>query len=386
MNSRERILLTLNHKEPDRVPYDLGGTVVTGIHIQAYTNLRSWLGLPQKDISLDHMYQQLARVDEDVLHKLGVDVRNICAFAGEEKAAEPVPSEDGTYLEFYDGYGIGWRIPADGGLYYDMFHHPLSGDITLEHIDSHPMPDPADSSRFEGLRTAAERILHEDQRALVAGNMSSGIFEQFLYTRGYMDGYMDWAGNQPRARRLLRRFADMQLAYWDKMFDTLAGLPVDVVEMSDDLAGQSNMLISPESYRQYLKPLHKEICDFIHSKSEAKIFLHSCGSVRPVIPDLIEAGFDILNPVQVNADGMDTAELKREFGSELVFWGGGVDTQSAFDARFSPAEVRSAVRSRLADLMPGGGFVFTPVHNIQANVPPQNIMAMWETLQEYGRY
>jgi uroporphyrinogen decarboxylase len=170
------------------------------------------------------------------------------------------------------------------------------------------------------------------------------------------------------------------------LFDVMEGIPVDVVEMSDDLAGQNRMLISPGSYRKHLKPMHKEMFDYIHSRTAAKIFFHSCGSVRAVIPDLIEVGVDILNPVQVSAAKMDSAELKREYGLDLTFWGGGVDTQNAFDETHTPEEVRADVRRRLADLMPGGGFVFNPVHNIQGNVPPQNIMAMWETLQEHGRY
>jgi uroporphyrinogen decarboxylase len=169
------------------------------------------------------------------------------------------------------------------------------------------------------------------------------------------------------------------------MFDTLGDM-IDVVQTADDFAGQNDMLISPSCYRKYLKPLHKEMFDFIHSRSRAKIFLHSCGSIRKVIPDLIEIGLDIINPVQVSAAGMDSAELKREYGKDLVFWGGGVDTQHAFDQNHTPEEVRQDVKRHVSDLMPGGGFVFATVHNIQSNVPPENIMALWETLQEFGVY
>ena len=135
-----------------------------------------------------------------------------------------------------------------------------------------------------------------------------------------------------------------------------------------------------------MKPLHKEMFDFIHSKSEAKIFIHSCGSIRPVIADLIEVGVDILNPVQVSAVGMDSAELKRQYGRDVCFWGGGVDTQNAFDDRHTPAQVRADVRKRLEDFMPGGGFIFSTVHNIQGNVPPENILAMWEMVRQFGQY
>jgi uroporphyrinogen decarboxylase len=384
MNSLERVKLALNHKEPDRVPFDLGGTVVTGIHIHAYQNLRAYLGLPEKIIDIVHLTQQLAKVDDDVMEKLGVDVHNVAPLAIER--FDVTVAQYGDYFQFYDEYGIGWRMPRDGGLYYDMFAHPLSGVISKEDVEHLKTPDPVDAARFEGLREEALRILNQEKRALIVSNMSAGIFELYMYTRGFADGYADWAGNQPLAQKILRKYADMQLAYWDKFFDVLKGIPIDVVQMSDDLAGQHGMLVSPSSYRKYLKPLHREIFDYLHAKTEAKIFFHSCGGIRPIIPDLIEIGVDILNPVQVNATGMDSAELKREFGADLTFWGGGIDTQEAFDQRFTPDDVRDDVRRRLDDLMPGGGFVFNPVHNIQSNVPPENIMAMWETLQEFGIY
>lgn len=384
MNSSERVKLAINHKEPDRVPFDLGGTVVTGIHIQAYRNLRAYLGLPEKEIEIVHLTQQLAKVDEDVMETLGVDVRNVAPNAIER--FDVTINTSGEYLQFYDDYGIGWRMPREGGLYYDMFDHPLNGAISEDDVEHQKMPDPAAPARFEGLREEALKILNQEKRALIVSNMSAGIFELYMYTRGFADGYADWAGNQPLAQKILRKYADMQLAYWEKIFETLVGIPIDVVQMSDDLAGQHGLLVSPNSYRKYLKPLHGEIFDYLHAKTEAKIFFHSCGGIRPIIPDLIEVGVDILNPVQVNAQGMDSAALKREFGADLTFWGGGVDTQEAFDQRFSPADVRADVRRRLDDLMPGGGFVFNPVHNIQANVPPENIMAMWETLQDFGTY
>lgn len=271
-------------------------------------------------------------------------------------------------------------------MYYDMFDHPLAGQLTEADIDRYQLPDPLDPARFAGLRDIAHQILHDEQRALIIGNISAGIFELFTWTRGYQDAYADWAANPALSRKLLVRFMDMQLAFWEKMFDTMQGIPIDVIQMADDMAGQKGMLISPRSYRSLLKPLHQEMFEYIHARSGAKIFFHSCGSIRPLIPDFIEIGVEILNPVQVNAANMDSAELKREFGRDLTFWGGGVDTQTAFDESHTPEEVRRDVRKRLEDFMPGGGFVFNTVHNIQGNVPPENIMAMWQTLQEVGRY
>lgn len=386
MNSRERVLLAINHKEPDRVPFDMGGTVVTGIQAKAYQKLREYLNFPEKEIKIVDILQQLAQVDDDIMDYLGVDMRNVSPRSTATFQIDINETEDGRYLYFYDEYQIGWRMPKVGGMYYDMFDHPLAGDITEQDVEDHQLPDPLDPSRFAGIREAAEKVINEEQRALVIGNISAGIFELYMWIRGFKDGYADWAGNQSLAQKMLHKYMDLQMAYWEKMFETMEGMPIDVVQMADDVAGQNNMLISPISYRKYLKPLHKEMFDYIHSKTEAKIFFHSCGAIRKIIPDLIEIGVDILNPVQVNATDMDSAELKQEFGKDVVFWGGGVDTQSAFDNTHTPDEVRADVRKRLEDFMPGGGFVFNTVHNIQGNVPPENIMAMWETLQEYGKY
>ncbi len=385
MNSRERVLTALNHREPDRVPFDMGGTVLTGINVKAYTALRDYLGLPRIEPTIVDVVQQLAQVDDDVLDRLGVDVKNVAPRSSASYQIEIEEMEDGNYTYFYDEYGIGWRMPKVGGLYYDMFDHPLRGDIDESDVDCYVLPDPKDPARFAGLREAAERMIEEEQRALVVGNLSAGIFEMYLWTRGFMEGYADFIGRPALSQKIMHRFMDLQLAYWEKMFDVLGDM-IDIVQLADDFAGQNDMLISPSSYRRYIKPLHKELFDFIRSRSSAKIFLHSCGSIRKVIPDLIEIGLDIVNPVQVSAAGMDSAELKREYGKDLTFWGGGVDTQRAFDENHTPEEVSEDVKRRITDLMPGGGFVFATVHNIQHNVPPENIMAMWETLQEYGIY
>lgn len=385
MNSRERVLATLDHKEPDRVPFDLGGTVVTGIHVKAYQALRHYLGLPTSEPTIIDVVQQLAGVDDDVMQRLGVDVRNIAPRTPSSFEIQVKDMEGGQYSYFYDQYHIGWRMPKVGGLYYDMFHHPLSGDITESDVARYRLPDPSDPARFAGLKEAARKVIEEEQRALIVGNISAGIFELYLWTRGFHDGYAGFVSNPSLSQKILRRFTDLQLAYWEKVFEILGDM-VDVVQLADDFAGQNNMLISPSSYRNYLKPFHKELFDYVHSHSRAKIFFHSCGSIRKVIPDLIDIGLDIINPVQVSAAGMDSAELKREYGRDLTFWGGGVDTQHVFDGRYSSQKVREDVKRRLSDLMTGGGFIFATVHNIQGDVPPENIVAMWEALQEYGKY
>jgi uroporphyrinogen decarboxylase len=359
--------------------------VVTGIHVKAYQALRHYLGLPTSEPTIIDVVQQLAGVDDDVMQRLGVDVRNIAPRTPSSFEIQVKDMEGGQYSYFYDQYHIGWRMPKVGGLYYDMFHHPLSGDITESDVARYRLPDPSDPARFAGLKEAARKVIEEEQRALIVGNISAGIFELYLWTRGFHDGYAGFVSNPSLSQKILRRFTDLQLAYWEKVFEILGDM-VDVVQLADDFAGQNNMLISPSSYRNYLKPFHKELFDYVHSHSRAKIFFHSCGSIRKVIPDLIDIGLDIINPVQVSAAGMDSAELKREYGRDLTFWGGGVDTQHVFDGRYSSQKVREDVKRRLSDLMTGGGFIFATVHNIQGDVPPENIVAMWEALQEYGKY
>jgi len=274
MNSRERVLLALNHKEPDRVPYDLGGTVVTGIHHKAYANWRQALGLPPREPKIIDMIQQLAQVDDDMMDLLGVDMRNI---SPRSSASFQITVGDmGEYTYFYDEWKIGWRSPKDGGWYYDMFDHPLRGDISVEDVDRFPLPDPLDPARFVGLREAALHVRDVEQRAVVFGNLSAGIFEMLTWLRGYADAYADWGASSPVALRLMDRMLQVQLAYWEKAL-SLVGDVIDVAQIADDIAGQNGPLISPRSYRKLLKPLHKELCDFIHARTDAKIFMHSCG-------------------------------------------------------------------------------------------------------------
>ncbi len=382
MNSRERVLLALNHKEPDRVPFDLGGTVVTGIHHKAYVAWRQALGLPAREPKIIDMAQQLAQVDDDVMDRLGVDMRNI---SPRSSASFQITIGDmGEYTYFYDEFGIGWRSPKDGGWYYDMFDHPLKGDVSVEQIEKAPLPNPLDPARFTGLREAAIRVRDAEGRAVVFGNISAGIFEMLTWMRGYEDAYADWGSSSPAAIKLMDRMLQLQLTYWEKAL-SLVGDVIDVAQIADDIAGQNGPLISPRSYRKLLKPLHKELCDFIHARTNAKIFMHSCGAIRAFIPDFIEIGIDIINPVQVSAAGMDSAELKREYGKDITFWGGGMDTQRVLGTG-TPDDIRAEVRRRLTDFMPGGGFIFNTVHNIQGNVPAENLVAMWETLREYGVY
>jgi uroporphyrinogen decarboxylase len=254
MNSRERTLLSLNHKEPDRVPVDLGGTVVTGINVKAYRNLRKYLGLPEIEPVIVDIIQQIARVDEDVLEKLGVDVKNISPRSSATFKIDI--KEDDHYRYFYDEFHIGWRTPKDDGLYYDMFDHPLAGEhIIVEDVDQFTWPDPLDPARFVGLKEAALKVRDEEKRAVVVGSMSAGIMELFAWTRGFKDYFADFAANPQLVEKFMDRILELQISYWDKMFDTIGGV-IDVAGTADDFAGQNGMLISPRTYRKLAKPRH----------------------------------------------------------------------------------------------------------------------------------
>jgi uroporphyrinogen decarboxylase len=382
MNSRERLQLALDHQEADRVPFDLGATVLTSIHHKSYRALRQYLNLPEVEPRIVDIFQQIVTVDDDMRTRLKVDVRDVAPRSSATFRIEL--KEMPGYSYFYDEWGIGWRMPLDGGWYYDMFDHPLRAITTTAEIDAYPWPDPIDPARFTGLGDRARQAAEVEQHGVFLGGLCAGIMEMAAWMRGFDNYFADFGNNDKLLTYLMEKVMELKMAYWEIALREV-GDYADVVGEADDFAGQFRMLISPAMYRRIVKPLHKELFDFIHARTKAKLFFHSCGAIRPVISDLIEIGVDILNPVQVSATGMDSAELKREFGKDVTFWGGGVDTQNVLGSG-SPEEVRADTRRRIEDLAPGGGFVFATVHNIQGNVPPENIMAMWETLQEYGIY
>jgi len=383
MNSRERLDMALNHKEPDRVPSDLGGTVLSSINHNVYGRLRKQLGLPDVEVRLADIVQQVAVVDDDVRAVLKVDVRDV---APRSSANFNIGIKDDMpdYTYFYDEWGIGWKMPKVGGLYYDMFHHPLKGEITQGDIDRYPWPDPAAPARFNGLRERARYAAEVEKQGVIIGGLCAGIMEMVSWMRGFEDYFLDFAGNTKLMEYFLDKMVDLKMAYWERALEE-GGDYVSAVVEADDMAGQNGMLISPRTYRNVVKPRHKKLFDFIKSRTRAKVFFHSCGAVRSAIPDLIEAGIDILNPVQVSAAGMDSAELKRDFGRDISFWGGAVDAQNVLQTG-GVQQVKDDARRRIEDLAPGGGFVFAPIHNIQHNVPPENVVAMWQTLHEYGTY
>lgn len=354
---------------------------MTGIHARAYPGLRRALGLPPVEVRVGDVAQQLAVVDHDVLDRLGIDVRGVEP-RGPSTWRREIIEQDGE-LAYVDEWGVRRRMPA-GGLYFDPATAPLAGEIDSGHLARFAWPDGGDPARRAGVAEAARRVVTEEGRAVHVGSVCAGLTEMLFRLRGFEDGYMDLAADQALARLLMERVLEVKLAWWGGILPEF-GDAVDVVGEADDLGGQATPLFDPRTYRAVVKPLHAELFAFIRARTDARILFHSCGAIRDLIPDLIEIGVDILNPVQVSAAGMDTAALKRDFGRDLVFWGGGVDSQRVLGGG-TPAEVRAEVARRVADLAPGGGFVFASVHNIQANVPAENLGAMWETVEACGTY
>ena len=385
--SRQRVLDTLNRREPDRIPFDLGSSIETGMTAQAYQGLLELLGLTEEpDETLPNLFLTaagIAQIPENILHQLKVDVRGSLI----QLPSEPEPElgfENETTLVYHDEWGIKWAKPPSS-LYMDPVGAPLKGELTVERLARYPWPNPDQEGRYTGLRKEVER-LRDTGCAVMFSLYGLGILDMALMIHGIEDTLMDMAANPAVIEDLLDRITEFQMRMWTNTLEIL-GDNVDVCLHSDDLGSQTTSLISPEMYRRLLKPRHAEL--FAHvkksAKTDVKLLLHSCGSVRSLIPDLIEIGIDALNPIQVGAVNMDTKQLKSEFGSELSFWGGGIDTQKVLP-HGSISEVKDEVKRRIDDLAPGGGFVFAAVHNIQPDVPPENIRAMWEAFQEHCSY
>ena len=373
MNSRERLLASVRHKEPDRVPIDLGGTS-SGIQTKAYDNLKKILGFngETKTFIRDHV-----EIDESVLKILGIDTRYIRVKS--PKSYKLIIEEDNSYVDLW---GTRWKKPTSS-FYYDMVDYPIK-EPTIDALNRYKWPDPDDLGRIEGLREKARELYETTEYALVVDMIGYGVFEQGWALRGFENFLMDLALNQKFAEALMHRVADYKISLWGHLLDAV-GEYVQVVMEADDMGTQQGLMVSPETYRRLIKPAQKRVWQFIKSKTKAFLFLHSCGSVRKLIPDFIELGLDILNPVQVAAKDMDPKELKKEFGKDLTFWGGGCDTQNILPFG-TPEDVGKEVKKRILELAPGGGFVFNQVHSIQPQVPPENIIRMFETAHKYGVY
>ncbi|HLC02402.1 MAG TPA: uroporphyrinogen decarboxylase family protein [Anaerolineales bacterium] len=382
MNPRERVWLALNHQEPDRVPIDLGATIVSSIVRSSYVELKKHLGMPLEDFRvLDHV-QQLPYVDEALLRRFEVDFRLVQLPAATASGLHVF--EEGDYFAFRDRWGSKLHMPKEGGLYYDWVEFPIRAP-TMQALDQYAWPAPDPPEHLAQLREQAEHLFaHTDYALVGSAVIGGGIFEQPARTMG-LENFLAALLTEPKfADRLMGEITEIYVDSCTQYLEQV-GKYLQVFTYWDDLCGQQGWLVNPDLYRQVVKPKQRRLVEAIKRKTGAKLFYHSCGACRELIPDLIDLGFDILNPVQVSARGMDTKSLKGEFGRDIVFWGGGIDTQHTLPFG-NREQVVEEVRRRIDDLAPGGGFVFAAVHNIQAFVPPENVVATFDTALSYGRY
>ena len=380
MTHRERVLAALSHQKPDRVPIDLGGTRNSGITLQAYEPLLDWLGLTGESSLLQRhgsaRLMGVAKVDEEVLKRLDVDLRIVVI-----GSPDNWPGRELDEQTYEDEWGVVRRRPPTS-LYYDMIHSPLAGDISLSDITNFPWPDPDDPGLYRGLRERA-KVLRETTDYAVVLHTTDICIHMSQYMRGFEDWYMDFRANPDLICALMDAVLEIRLHMARRALEEVADL-VDVVSVGDDVADQRGPQVSPAMFRQFIKPRFARYFDQVRSFTSAKIVFHSCGSVYKLLPDFIDLGIDAIHPVQVTAADMETARLKREFGDKLVFWGG-IDTQHVLPTG-SIEDVREEVRRRIGDLAPGGGYILGAVHNIQPDVSPENIWAMYEAAREIGRY
>lgn len=386
LTSFERVKAILEHTEADHVPFDLGGSVLTGMNKNCYINLREYLGMPKKEIEIIDTMQQLARIDDDMVERLKIDVK--CVDPSPPSALgliKDVALKD-KYYHTTDEWGIEWRMPAKSGHYFDMCYHPLAEAESVEDVESFPWPNPLDNNRFSTMKQRADYHVHTEKKAYILGRQYAGIWETALWMCGFEKFFCDMIVNEKFAHALLEKITELKMMYWEKALETV-GDNVLVISEADDLATQNSLSCSIDLYKKIISPYHKKLFSFIkkQAKNKVYIFYHTCGAIKPIIPILIDEGVDILNPVQVNAKDMDTKILKKEFGKDITFWGGGIDTQHVLP-HGTPKQVKEEVKRRIHDLAPNGGFVFSAVHNVQSDVPPENFMAMWEAMQLYGKY
>jgi len=376
MNSRERVLKALNHQEPDMIPIDLGSTENTSIARVAYLRLRDYLNMGEdpSPYIINRMMDSVFPMD-DLLDFYKVDFRPVRPSSSWK--AVSIENPNGS---FYDEMHIRWQKAS---YYYDMVEHPMQ-DFTLDQIIHTVMPDPFAPGRLAGVRDYAKSLYENTDYAVVVGHICWGPFELGCALRGYEQFLVDLGSDPILAETLLDKNLELAIKFWDAYLSEV-GEYVQIVAQGDDLGMQTGSIISPRMYRKFIKPRHKQLFNFIRSKTKAKIFLHSCGSVYNLIPDLIETGVEILSPVQFTAANMDLARLKKDFGNDLTFWGGGVDTQQVLP-HASLQEIRDNVSRNIDILAPGGGFVFVPVHNIQADIIPERIEAVYQTAIERRRY
>jgi len=373
MLPRERMLLCLDHKDTDRPPLDLGSTPNTTMTKLAYESLLGYLGMDSDPpVRLMRKALQIVEIDEAVLQRLQIDTRGINMNPCDEKTFKVI-SDD----VYQDEWGIVIRAARSNGqlLYYDIVTNPLRNASSPREVEHYAWPSPYGDRLAAGLGAEARRMRETTPYALV-GHIQ-GIFELCWYLRGMDVYFTDLLKKKNMVHAIMEKVYEIQA---DKMIHFLdqVGPYLDVVSTADDLGGEDHPLISPKLYREMIKPYHKKYYAEIKSRTDAKLMMHSCGSTAAFFDDFLDMGFEIINPVQVTAGEMDPRKLKNRYGHLLSFWGG-IDSQRLLP-KGSEQEVRKTVLDLIDILGAGGGYVPCTVHNIQFDVPPQNVMALYDTV------
>ena len=418
MTSRERILAAINHQEPDRVAVDLGATAVTGIAATVLSRLRLALGLDQPGdrVKITEAYQMLGGVTDDLREALGIDTiglgRPTTLFGFDNRDWKPWDMPDGTPVLVPGGFNIepepngdllqypegdhsappSGRMPA-GGYYFDSIirQDPID-EAKLDPADNLEEFPPVTDADVAYFAAEAER-LYATPYALVSATLGTGFGDIALvpapflkHPKGIRDveeWYVSTVARRDYVYTVFERQCEMALANLERLVPVIGDRVAVLMVTGTDFGTQRGPFISTKAYRDLYQPFHRAVNDWIHANTTWKTFIHSCGGVCPLLEDFIESGFDILNPVQCSAEGMEARHLKAEFGDRLTFWGGGVDTQRTLPFG-TPEEVRREVLERLEVFAPGGGFVFNPIHNIQPKTPVENVVAMFEAVKEFN--
>jgi uroporphyrinogen decarboxylase len=412
MTPRERVLAAIAHREPDRVPVDLGSTGSSGISGIAYARVRELLGVHQGHVDVYDVVQQVAQPEPWALDRFGVDVidlgrafntadedwRDVVLPSGAAARYpawfHPVAREDGAWEVVRPDATRIARMPP-GGTFFDQACFPFlegwpddwstlgeaMGKVLWQALPLSPW-DKADTPDFwPRLREGALRLRAATDRAIMV-SVGCNLFEWGTWLRRLDNFLVDLMLEPDRVESLLDALMERHLAGLANVCEHLGDV-VDVVRFCDDLGTNQGPFMDPEVYRRLFKPRHRRLCEYAHANSRMHTFIHCCGSIDLVLPDLIEAGFEVVNPVQTNAHGMEPERLKREFGRDVAFWGGGVDTRSVLPTG-TPAEVRQQVLERLEIFSRGGGYVFNSIHNILPDVPPRNVVALFDAVAEFN--
>lgn len=384
MNSKERVLGAIEGKNIDRTPFDLGSTKITGMTKGAYQRILDFLGYTHSEDTvkiIDYMLQ-LAELPESFLKALNVDTRGIM-INGTTTRKRPEVRDKGKYLEYTDEYQCKFKKHKTSGLYFDLFESPLSGEIDRTTVESFPWPDTSRKAPFKAIKNKAKSFSESGYPVVLEGE-GGGIYETASRVRGYTDLYKDIVKRPELAKTIFDKVTELRCKLWKTAADEV-GQYVHVVREGDDLADQENLLISPSSYKRLLKPCHKKVVEVIKESFDPNTFVlfHSDGAIREIIPEFIECGIDILNPIQPGIPGMDLVELVKEFGEEIAFWGAGPNPQTIFPSA-DPNQVEKKVKEKLSKVSNlTNKLIFSPIHNIQQDVPPENILAMINGLNKH---